>query len=89
MNGLPDTLVVEVGIAHSWLRQMLAQLEGEAAWEIEVGDDPMASVRAIDALRVPLAAAGLVVPPIRDAETDPLGNMLDWRDFLAELVTVH
>jgi hypothetical protein len=30
-----------------------------------------------------------VVPPMRDMNADPLGNLLDWRDFLAAVRTVN
>jgi hypothetical protein len=67
---------------------MLAQIDGKSQWRIQP-DDPMRDIGAIDALRTQLEAAGVPVPPMRGPQTDPLGCMIDWRDFLATIVTVH
>lgn len=89
MMQIPENLSADVGEACAWLTQMLAQLLDGAAPELDFGPDPMATIRAIDGLRGPLHTAGLYVPPLRDADLDPVGNMIDWRDFLATIRTVH
>lgn len=82
-------LTARVTATYGWLVQALAQILDGAAWEVDLGDDPMEPVRAIDAMRSELERAGIPVPAIVPPDEDPLGNMTAWRDFLAKLVTVH
>ncbi len=82
-------LQARIARTYGWLVQVLAQIYDGAPWEIDISHDPMGSVRAVDAMRTPLEAAGIPVPAIIAPDEDPLGNMMGWRDYLAKLVTVH
>ncbi len=87
---LPDTeLQEDIGFAYWWTRQMVGQVNGDLPWVLDIGEDPMAQIRMVDALRIPLIAAGVDVPPIISPDDNPFGNMIGWRDFLASMVTVH
>jgi len=68
--------------AHSWVALVVGQIVGDVPWQIDFGPDP-------NTLRTDLEAWDIDVPPMRDMDTDPIGNMMDWRDFLASLLTVH
>jgi len=80
---------MQVNEAHAWLSLAADQLTGNGPWLIDLGDNPMGQIEAVNNLRPVLRDVGVVVPPMRDMNADPLGNMMDWRDFLAAVRTVN
>ena len=86
---LPSALSMQVNEAHAWLSLAADQLTGNGPWLIDLGDNPMGQIEAVNNLRPVLRDVGVVVPPMRDMNADPLGNMMDWRDFLAAVRTVN
>lgn len=72
----------------AWLNQMLAQIHNHKPWTMHESD-PVGRLYALEDKRPAIEAEGLRVPPIVSAKVDPLGAMLQWRDFLASILTVH
>lgn len=81
----PD-LAHDVRSTVEWLDQMLGQLSETRPWTLDLGSDPVSDIAALDNLRPRLAAVGIQVPDFPAANTDPMGNMVGWRDFLTPFV---
>ena len=86
---LLETLSTRASESYSWLVQVLAQLNGEAPWTLDLGNDPMATIKAIDGMRGDFEQAGVGGPVAVDPDADPMGNVIAWRDFLAAVRTVN
>lgn len=81
----------DIGCALSWLNRMLDVVHGRAADDGDLNDpvEILSKLHETNRLRTQLERIGVTVPPIVEVETDPVGNMIAWRAFLAEIVTVH
>lgn len=86
---LPSALSIEVNEAYAWLSLAAHQIIGNDPWLVDLGDNPMGQIEAVNNLRPVLRDVGVVVPPMRDMNADPIGNLLDWHDFLAAVRTVN
>ena len=87
---LPDELTGEITEAQAWLVRVVNEIETGGNPAGLFTHDPIRDIETLnDRLHRGLNSAGVTIPPIRGMVEDPLGNLLDWRDFLANLVTVH
>lgn len=79
--------MIEPGEALAWYRQMLDQLNGAKEWTMPETDPAGKGSEYDKALRTVFSHEALQdIRPYRD---DPLGNMMDWRDFLSRRIPVN
>lgn len=81
------TLHSELAVELAWLRQMLAQLYDEKPKTMPYEPDAVGHIKRIEAFRPKILDAGIEIPKIVDAISDPLGAMAGWRDFLTRIIT--
>jgi len=76
-------LADDVRSALAWSDQIVGRVSETE--QVELGLVPPTDIVTLDELRPRLAAVGIFVPEFPDANSDPMGNLAAWRDFLAPL----
>lgn len=88
MPELAPDLLSDLHSARAWLTQATGQLLDNRASTLDLREW-MAELNQIAGLRNRLEASGVHVPAFREARADPLGAMMDWRDFLDGLLSLN